>query len=172
MGAIKTGLSHIAEGAKGWGKGLGDSVAGLATLDFGRAAQGATEMNKGALTAVQGGIDLNPAVVCANTMLDGKVDNLMGRAVGAENNVAQSVATSMGNDANMVKTGIKETGKGIADGNLAEVGNGVITAGVGVASVAEDFTPSGAAMNVGMGVANTAMGQTDCKVTDDVIKVF
>ena len=157
MGAIKSAFENIGNGIKHAFEAVGEVVKSAVTLDFGGVAKGVGHLVGAAGEMARGAVGLTPAALAANTLFDGAIDKVMEKAQSMGQSVVNGVLTTVGNDLDMVKNGLGQTVHGLATGNFAEMGQGILNTGMGAVSVAEDFTPEGLTFNAAGSAVQTVV---------------
>ena len=90
MGAIKNAFKAIAKGVEKAVHGAAQFAKGMATLNLKAAAQGLKEIAHAGTDIARGVINLTPAALAANTLLDGALDKMLKKA----SKVVDKVATN------------------------------------------------------------------------------
>lgn len=158
MGAIKKAFKAIGHGIGEAAKGIGHIAKGIATLDLKGIAKGIKEVGQGGTDIMRGAINLTPAGLAANTLLDGAMDKMMQKAQGLALKVANGVVDNVEGSLSNVKNGIMGAVKGLASGNIGDILNGIKTAAAGGLDFASNFGPGGVAKNVARMAVDTTIG--------------
>jgi len=161
MGAIKTAFDNIGNGIKHAFEAVGEIAVGALTLDFKGIAKGMGDMVGAGGDMVRGALNLTPAALAANTLLDGAIDKALKQAGKLSDSMVRGALDTIGNDLDMVKNGAGDTLHGMMTGNVSEMGRGLFSTTIGAVSAVEDITPEGMAMNGGIsGIRTLAAGNT------------
>jgi hypothetical protein len=158
MGAIKKAFKSIGHGIGEAAKGIGHIAKGIATLDLKGIAKGVKEIGHAGAEIARGAVNLTPAGLAANTLLDGALDKIMEKAQGTLLKVADGMVDSVEGSLSNVKNGIMGAIKGLATGNISDILKGITTAAAGGLDFASNFGPGGVAKNVALMAVETSIG--------------
>jgi hypothetical protein len=148
MGAIKNAFKAIAKGVEKAVHGAAQFAKGMATLNLKAAAQGLKEIAHAGADIARGAINLTPAALAANTLLDGALDKVLKKAQNVVQKVADTMVDSVEGGLSNIKSGLENTVKGIATGNLGMIASGITDLAMGAVETASNFGPGGIAKNV------------------------
>jgi hypothetical protein len=148
MGAIKNAFKSIAKGVEKAVHGAAEFAKGVATLDLKAAAKGLKEIAHAGADIARGAINLTPAALAANTLLDGALDKLLKKGQSVVEKVADTLVDNVEGGLSNIKSGVENTVKGIATGNLGMIANGMKDLALGAVETASNFGPGGIAKNV------------------------
>lgn len=148
MGAIKNAFKAIAKGVEKAVHGAAQFAKGMATLNLKAAAQGLKEIAHAGTDIARGVINLTPAALAANTLLDGALDKMLKKASKVVDKVADTMVDSVEGGLSNIKSGLENTVKGLATGDFSKVASGLKDLALGAVETASNFGPGGIAKNV------------------------
>ncbi|SFD78349.1 hypothetical protein [Paracidovorax konjaci] len=148
MGAIKKAFQAIGKGIEKAVNSVGQIAKGLATLNLKAAAAGLKGLASAGMDIARGAMNLMPAAMAANTLLDGALDKALRKVQNAAQKVADSVVDSVEGGLSNIKDGVVNTAKGIAKGNLSKALKGLTQLAMGAMETASNFGPGGVAKNM------------------------
>lgn len=170
MGAIKKAFKAIGHGIGEAAKGLGQIAKGVATLDLKGIAKGVKEISHAGTEISRGMLNLTPAALAANTLLNGAMDKILKKAQSITLKVADAMVDNVEGSLSNVKNGVIGTVKGLANGNIGQALNGIKNAAVGAMDLASNFGPGGVAKNVARLAVDAAVGLAAEKASEAVAK--
>jgi hypothetical protein len=160
MSFITKAFEQMGRGIAGAFKATGEIAKGVLTLDLKGASTGVKNLVASELEVCRGGLNLTPAAVCANTLLNGAFDKLTTKIQSFGLSVATGVIDTVTNDLVQLKDGVIQTAHGLAKGNLGEMATGMVRTVDAAGKVSRDFTPSGLMRDTARSVVNTAINRT------------
>ncbi len=158
MSAIKKAFKAIGQGIEKAVHSVGQIAKGIATLDLKAAAKGFKGLADAGLTMARGAINLMPAAMAANTLLNGALDKVLNQVQKTAQKVADSVVDSVEGGLSNIKEGVVNTAKGIAKGNLSKALKGLGQLAMGAVETASNFGPGGVAKNMARMAVDAAIG--------------
>lgn len=172
MGAIKNAVKAIAKGIEKAVEGAGQFAKGIATLDLKAAAKGLKQIAHAGADIARGAINLTPAALAANTLLDGALDKVLKKAQKAVEKVADTMVDNLEGGLSNIKKGLENTVKGIATGDFNKVLSGVKDLALGAVETASNFGPGGIAKNVARMAVDAAIDVASQEATKAACKVL
>jgi hypothetical protein len=172
MGAIKNAFKAITKGIEKAVHGAAQFAKGMATLNLKAAAQGLKEIAHAGADIARGAINLTPAALAANTLLDGALDKVLKKATKVVDKIADTMVDSVEGGLSNMKNGLVNTVKGIATGDLGKIVNGVKDMALGAAETASNFGPGGIAKNVARMAVDAAIDVASQEVVGAASKVL
>lgn len=172
MGAIKNAFKAIAKGVEKAVHGAAQFAKGMATLNLKAAAQGLKEIAHAGTDIARGVINLTPAALAANTLLDGALDKMLKKASKVVDKVADTMVDSVEGGLSNIKNGLENTVKGLATGDFSKVANGLKDLALGAVETASNFGPGGIAKNVARMAVDSAIDVASQQAMNAAAKVL
>jgi hypothetical protein len=172
MGAIKNAIKSITKGIEKAAHGLGQFAKGMATLNLKAAAQGLKEVAHAGAEIARGVINLTPAAMAANTLLNGALDKILKKAEKVVDKVADTMVDNVEGGLSNIKKGVENTVKGIATGDFKKVVSGMKDLALGAVDVASNFGPGGIAKNVARMAVDAAIDVASQEAAKAAAKVL
>ncbi|WP_046060349.1 hypothetical protein [Paracidovorax citrulli] len=172
MSAIKKAFQAIGKGIEKAVNSVGQIAKGIVTLNLKAAAQGLKGLADATLTMARGAMDLMPAAMAANTLLDGALDKLLSKAQNTAQKLADSVVDSVEGGLSNIKDGVLNTAKAIAKGNFSKAFEGLTQLAMGVVDTASNFGPGGVAKNMARMAVDAAIGMAGQEATNLASRVL
>lgn len=172
MSAIKKAFQAIGKGIEKAVSSVGQIAKGIVTLNLKAAAQGLKGLADATLTMARGAMNLMPAAMAANTLLDGALDKVLNKVQKTAQKLADSVVDSVEGGLSNIKDGVINTAKAIAKGNFSKAFQGLTQAAMGVMDTASNFGPGGVAKNMARMAVDAAIGLAGQEVTKVAAKVL
>lgn len=172
MSAIKKAFQAIGKGIEKAVSSVGQIAKGIVTLNLKAAAQGLKGLADATLTMARGAMNLMPAAMAANTLLDGALDKVLNKVQKTAQKLADSVVDSVEGGLSNIKDGVVNTAKAIAKGNFSKAFQGLTQLAMGVVDTASNFGPGGVAKNMARMAVDAAIGLAGQEVTKVAAKVL
>ncbi|AVS87231.1 hypothetical protein C8238_02300 [Paracidovorax avenae] len=172
MSAIKKAFQAIGKGIEKAVSSVGQIAKGIVTLNLKAAAQGLKGLADATLTMARGAMNLMPAAMAANTLLDGALDKVLNKVQKTAQKLADSVVDSVEGGLSNIKDGVINTAKAIAKGNFSKAFQGLTQLAMGVVDTASNFGPGGVAKNMARMAVDAAIGLAGQEVTKVAAKVL
>ncbi len=172
MSAIKKAFQAIGKGIEKAVHSVGQIAKGIVTLNLKAAAQGLKGLADATLTMARGAINLMPAAMAANTLLDGALDKVLNKVQKTAQQLADSVVDSVEGGISNIKDGVINTAKAIAKGNFSKAFQGLTQLAMGVVDTASNFGPGGVAKNMARMAVDAAIGLAGQEATKLAAKVL
>ncbi|MGM9488027.1 hypothetical protein [Ideonella sp. YS5] len=172
MGAIKNAFKSIAKGIEKAVHGAAQFAKGMATLNLKAAAQGLKEIAHAGTDIARGVINLTPAALAANTLLDGALDKVLKKASSVVDKVADTMVDNVEGGLSNIKNGLENTVKGLATGDFSKVASGLKDLALGAVETASNFGPGGIAKNVARMAVDAAIDVASQQAMNAAAKVL
>ncbi len=131
MSAIKKAFQAIGKGIEKAVHSVGQIAKGIVTLNLKAAAEGLKGLADATMTMARGAMNLMPAAMAANTLLDGALDKMLRKVQNSAQKLADSVVDSVEGGLSNIKDGVVNTAKGIARGNFSKAFKGLTQLAMG-----------------------------------------
>ncbi|ABM31087.1 hypothetical protein QRO08_22530 [Paracidovorax citrulli] len=172
MSAIKKAFQAIGKGIEKAVHSVGQIAKGIVTLNLKAAAEGLKGLADATMTMARGAMNLMPAAMAANTLLDGALDKMLRKVQNSAQKLADSVVDSVEGGLSNIKDGVVNTAKGIARGNFSKAFKGLTQLAMGVVDTASNFGPGGVAKNMARMAVDAAIGLAGQEATKLAAKVL
>ncbi|BFO53773.1 hypothetical protein [Acidovorax sacchari] len=172
MSAIKKAFQAIGKGIEKAVHSVGQIAKGIVTLNLKAAAEGLKGLADATMTMARGAMNLMPAAMAANTLLDGALDKVLNKVQKTAQKLADSVVDSVEGGLSNIKDGVVNTAKAIAKGNFSKAFQGLTQLAMGVVDTASNFGPGGVAKNMARMAVDAAIGLAGQEATKLAAKVL